>query len=195
MILKIRQAGEACLRTPATALTTDQLANPDIQRLIDDMAETLRDHPGVGLAAPQVGVNLRLIIIEDLAKYHKKIPPRLLKEQDRKPVKLEVIINPTLHVADETVRHYFEGCLSVAGYRAIVARADKVNVVGLDRHGKPLTIAASGWHARILQHEVEHLDGHLYVQRMAPKSFMSEKSFLTDWAEKGTADLKQSGLI
>jgi peptide deformylase len=191
MILKTRQVGDPALRAQAKLVAKMQLASDEVQSLIDSMIQTLRDSPGVGLAAPQVGESLQIFIIEDLAKYQKKVPKNLLQEQQRKPVKLQVIINPKLTTLSKTKHAYFEGCLSVEGYRAIVERAEEVQVEGLNRHGKPVSITASGWFARILQHEVDHLSGKVYIDRMNPRSFITEKSFALNWSDKLAADLQQ----
>jgi peptide deformylase len=180
MILKTRQVGDPALRAQAKLVAKMQLASDEVQSLIDSMIQTLRDSPGVGLAAPQVGESLQ-----------KKVPKNLLQEQQRKPVKLQVIINPKLTTLSKTKHAYFEGCLSVEGYRAIVERAEEVQVEGLNRHGKPVSITASGWFARILQHEVDHLSGKVYIDRMNPRSFITEKSFALNWSDKLAADLQQ----
>src|SRR5581483_9555232 len=166
MILKTRQAGDPALRKKAKQLSVKEIKSARIQSLIDDMVETLRDNPGVGLAAPQVGENLQIIIIEDLAKYHKRMPKKLLAEQGRSPVKLHVLINPELKSASKKNSTYFEGCLSVDGYRALVTRSLNVSVIGHDRHGKKISISGSGWFARVLQHEIDHLDGKIYIDKM-----------------------------
>lgn len=190
MILKTRQAGDPVLRQLSKVMSTAELKSDKIKSLIDSMIETLRDHPGVGLAAPQVGENIQLIIVEDLPKYLKKLNKSLLKEQCREPVELTVIINPKIVKHNNSKVDYFEGCLSVPGYRALVERYDAVMVEGLDRNGKRIQIEASGWYARILQHEIDHLSGRLYVTKMVPGSFISEKEYATNWADKGIKDLK-----
>lgn len=190
MILKTRQAGDPVLRQLSKAIPTAELKSDKIQSLIDSMIETLRDHPGVGLAAPQVGENMQIIIIEDLPKYQKKLNKSLLMEQGREPVELTVIINPKIVKHNNSKMNYFEGCLSVPGYRALVGRYETVTAEGLDRDGKQIQIEASGWYARILQHEIDHLLGKLYVTKMDPSSFISEKEYATNWADKGIKDLK-----
>lgn len=190
MILKTRQAGDPVLRQQSKALSTVEIKSEKIQLLVDSMIETLRDHPGVGLAAPQVGENIQLIIIEDLPKYQKKLNKLLLKEQGREPVELTVIFNPKIVKHNSSKVKYFEGCLSVQGYRALVERYETVGIKGLDRKGKQIQINASGWYARILQHEIDHLSGKLYVTKMDTGSFTSEKEYATNWADKGIKDLE-----
>ncbi|MFZ4704348.1 MAG: peptide deformylase, partial [Candidatus Methylumidiphilus sp.] len=114
-ILKLRQTGELVLRQPARPLSVDEIHSPETQRLIAAMRNTLRDAPGVGLAAPQVGYGIQLAIIEDRAEYQQAIPPDQLAERGRQPVPFQVIVNPTLSILDPAPKLFFEGCLSVAG--------------------------------------------------------------------------------
>ena len=181
MLLKIYQTGQPILRKRARTVSKDTLATKQTQELIDLMIATLRDSPGVGLAAPQVGEPLRLFIVEDLAKYHAHVPKELRKAQERKPLAIKVFVNPELEVIDQDEALFFEGCLSVEGYVAVIPRAKSVRIKALDRHGKPITYTAQGWFARILQHETDHLNGSLLIDRMKPKSFMSLKNFNTLW--------------
>jgi peptide deformylase len=127
---------------------------PDLQALVDDMVETMRQAPGVGLAAPQVGESSRLIVVEYGEDENDEIPP-----------KLYVMANPEItHPSQETVLGT-EGCLSVPGIQGDVERLEAITVKGLNRHGRPMTVKAKGWLARIFQHEIDHLDGILFVDR------------------------------
>jgi peptide deformylase len=168
MLLKIVQTGDPVLRTPARPLTAAEIASAEIQQLIELMRETMRDAPGVGLAAPQVGVPLRLAVIEDVAE---------VPEQERAPVPFHVIVNPRISLGAELVEHH-EGCLSVEGFQALVPRARGVTVEAFDHHGEQITIAATGWYARILQHEIDHLDGTLYIDRMRTRTFSTARNLL-----------------
>ena len=171
MRLKIVQAGEAVLRAAAAPLTADDIRSAGIQQLIAWMQETMRDAPGVGLAAPQVGESVQLAVIEDRAEYQTAAPAESLAARERVPVPFHVIVNPVLTVVGTEAVEHFEGCLSVAGYSALVPRARAVRVDCLDEAGEPRVIEARGWYARILQHEIDHLLGKLYVDRMDPRSF------------------------
>jgi peptide deformylase len=168
MLLKIVQVGDPVLRDGTRNLTPDEIAGAEVQQLIEWMRETMRDAPGVGLAAPQVGLPLRLAVIEDVAT---------LPDMDRTPVPFHVIVNPTITLGPETIAHY-EGCLSVDGFQGVVARASSVKVEALDHRGQPVTIAAGGWYARILQHEIDHLDGTLYIDRMDTRTFCNVRNRL-----------------
>jgi peptide deformylase len=171
MILKIRSIGDPVLRQPARALTLDEILAERTQELIAFMRETMRDAPGVGLAAPQVGVGLQLAVIEDREEYMKDLSAEQLAEMERKPVPFHAIINPVLTVASEPALEFFEGCLSLPGYTALVPRAPRVRVECFDQNGRPQAIEASGWYARILQHEIDHLRGALYIDHMHSISF------------------------
>jgi len=182
MILKIIQTGDKVLRKKAKKLSLSQLNSSETQQLIDLMIATLRDRPGVGLAAPQVGESLQIIIIEDKKEYQEKVSKELLEAQIRIPVSLKIIINPVLHIIDEGDDNlFFEGCLSIDGYAAIVSRANKVKVSGLNREGEKISFVAEGWLARILQHEVNHLNGSLYVDKMLPQTFITDKHYADTW--------------
>jgi peptide deformylase len=192
MRLKIVQTGETVLRERARSLALDEIRSQETQDLIADMRETMYDAPGVGLAAPQVGLPLQLAVIEDKAEYTRDAPSDFVKERERKPVPFHVIINPQLTLLDEPKREFFEGCLSLPGYTAVVARARRVVVDCLDEHGKARRIEASGWYARILQHEIDHLNGTLYIDRMYTRSLMSMENFNRYWKDKPIDQVKKS---
>ena len=182
MALNILQVGEPVLRQRARALTPDEIRGAEIQELIDHMRETMREAPGVGLAAPQIGLPLQLAVIEDSAERLRELSPEKLAEQERQPVPFHVIVNPALTLGDETVEH-FEGCLSLSSFGAIVPRARRVVVECLNQRADPIRIEAAGWYARILQHEIDHLRGGLYIDRMHPRSFMSLENHQRYWKD------------
>jgi peptide deformylase len=191
MILKIRAAGEPVLRQRARPLQPEEILLPGTQELIASMRETMHDAPGVGLAAPQIGLPLQLAVIEDREEYMKDFSREMLAERERKPVPFEVIINPVLTLESEPEVEFFEGCLSLPGLVALVARARKVKVECLDAKGMPTVIRASGWHARILQHEIDHLSGALYVDRMRSVSLCTLENFTRHWKAKSVAEVKR----
>lgn len=127
------------------------------QVLVDDMVETLLDAPGVGLAAPQVAVSQRLIVV--------RLPDdeKSREEFGEQAGKLYVVANPEIIKASKEIVEGVEGCLSIPGYVGTVDRHEKVTVTGFDRHGKAIRVKASGWLARVFQHEIDHLDGRLYI--------------------------------
>jgi peptide deformylase len=169
--LKIVQAGEPVLREPARELTVEEILSAEVRNLVELMRETMHDAPGVGLAAPQIGMSLRLAIIEDRPEYHRPLDPAVLAQRERAPVPFHVLFNPKITTRSEDTVAFYEGCLSVAGFSALVPRARRVTVEYLDETAAPRRLEASGWYARILQHEIDHLDGHLYLERMDPATF------------------------
>jgi peptide deformylase len=193
--LEIKSAGEPVLRQTALKLTREDILSPTTQQLIEQMRETMYKAPGVGLAAPQIGLGLQLAVIEDKSEYLKDIAPNILAERERKPVPFQVIINPvlTLDTAPDTEFpqiEFFEGCLSLPGLMALVRRAVRVRVDCLDHHAEPKTIHASGWYARILQHEIDHLHGTLYIDRMEPRSLCTLDNYSKHWKELTIAQVK-----
>jgi peptide deformylase len=178
--LKIVQVGDPVLREAARAVTIEELRGPEIQQLIEWMRETMRDAPGVGLAAPQVSVPLQIAVIEDRAELMASIAPERLAERGRRPVPFHVIVNPAISIEGEPVE-FFEGCLSLAGFAALVPRAPRVRVECWNERGEPVSIAADGWYARILQHEIDHLAGTLYIDRMQARSFSTIENHKRHW--------------
>ena len=179
------------LRTPARALGKEEILGQETQQLIAAMRATMHDAPGVGLAAPQVGVALQLAVIEDREEYMKDLSSEMLAERGRKPVAFQVIINPVLTLDGPADLEFFEGCLSLPGLVALVPRARKVKVECLDERGHAQVIQASGWHARILQHEIDHLRGALFVDRMRSSSLCSLDNFTRHWKGKSIAEVKR----
>jgi peptide deformylase len=183
MKLKIVQVGEPVLREKAREVSKADLHKRDIKELIEWMRETMYDAPGVGLAAPQVGVGLQLAVIEDKREYTKDAGAKTLKDREREPVPFHVIVNPKLTVLGPQDVEFHEGCLSLAGYMALVPRARRVRVECLDHNGEPKVIEASGWYARILQHEIDHLAGTLYIDRMQSRTFMTVDNYNRHWKD------------
>jgi peptide deformylase len=181
--LKIVQTGEPVLRQHARSLTAAEIEHPATQELIGHMRDTMRDAPGVGLAAPQVGLGLQIAVIEDRPEYLNGIAPEVLAERERQPVAFRVLINPAIVEYSEESVEFFEGCLSVAGFSALVKRSRRVAVQYLDENAEPRRIDAYGWFARILQHEIDHLHGALYIDRMESRSFSSLENMGRHWKD------------
>ena len=192
MRLKIVQVGEPVLRQAARALSLDEIGLPETQHLIEWMRDTMRDAPGVGLAAPQVGLPIQLAVIEDRAEYQKDVPPERLAERERAPVPLQVLINPRIVERSEEQVEFFEGCLSLAGFSALVPRSRAVTVECRDERGAERRIEARGWYARILQHEIDHLNGHLYIDRMDPRSLTNLENLNRYWKDRPAAEVRQA---
>ncbi|KAF8406956.1 hypothetical protein HHK36_006077 [Tetracentron sinense] len=168
---EIVKAGDPVLHEPARDVSIDEIGSEKIEKIIDDMIKVMRNAPGVGLAAPQIGIPLKIIVLEDTKEYIGYALKEETKAQDRRPFDLLVILNPKLKKKNNKTAFFFEGCLSVGGFRAVVERYLEVEVTGLGRDGRPIKVDASGWQARILQHECDHLDGTIYVDKMVPRTF------------------------
>lgn len=166
-ILKVGRIGHPVLRAVAQPVERAALRKPDLQRLIDDMVETMHEYEGVGLAAPQVHVGLRLAVLQ--------VPGS--DESGRDAVPLTVLVNPVITPLDEELVVGWEGCLSIPDLRGQVPRLRRLRLEAQDRDGKPFSVEASEFHARVIQHECDHLDGRVYVDRMRDMrslSFMNE---------------------
>lgn len=189
MKLKINQLGNPILRQRARALSVHEIHSDPIQQLIKLMIDTMHDTPGVGLAAPQIGESLQLIVIEDRPEYTKDVPIEQLKLRKRSPVPLHVVINPKLYIEEVDQAEFFEGCLSIAGFVALVPRTLAVRVECLNEKGEPVVIKAEGWYARILQHEIDHLQGTLCIDRMRDHSLMTVDNYMRYWKDKPVEEI------
>jgi len=162
-ILKVARMGHPVLRAKANAVDPAAIKSAEVQQLIDDMFATMREYQGVGLAAPQVHVGLRLFVAG--------FPPSTAKdeedEEDRVP--LMALINPEITPLGSDLEEDWEGCLSIPDIRGKVPRAREIQVRAYDRRGRRLEMRARGFTARVIQHETDHLDGVLFFDRM--KSF------------------------
>jgi peptide deformylase len=167
-ILKVTRIGHPVVRQIARTVHESEIRSLDFQRLIDDMIETMHDYDGVGLAAPQVHASLRLAIIE--------VPPGDERAGDAVP--LSVLVNPTLTLLGGAGTIGWEGCLSIPDLRGQTPRFDHVRLNALDREGQPYVVEASGFHARVIQHECDHLEGKVYLDRMED---MRSLSFLREF--------------
>lgn len=181
-LLKIARMGHPVLHQRAEELSEEEIQCPEIQRLIDDMIETMEDADGVGIAAPQVFVSKRLFIAS--------LPPDndrydLVGEADVPPT---AFLNPTFVEHSKATEEGFEGCLSIPSIRGLVPRWTELRMEALDRHGKPLSIKADGFFARVLQHEMDHLDGILFPERIED---MRTLSFEEEFDRYVMADLQQ----
>lgn len=164
-VLAIRELGDPVLRLPADEMSAEELADPATQELIDSMIETMRDANGAGLAAPQVGVSKRLAVIE--------VRPGNPRYPYKPAVPLTVIVNPVLEVIGEETYLNNEGCLSMPNLRGDLERWVNVSVRHLDREGREVEGTYRGLTAGTFQHEIDHLDGRLFVDRMTDLSTLS----------------------
>jgi peptide deformylase len=178
-ILKIARMGHPVLA--ARAETISDPLHPAIQRLIADMVETMSDADGAGLAAPQVHVPLRLVIFQAPEDRVAEVPE--LERFDH-TAPLSVLINPEIEILSPEREAGWEGCLSLPGLRGLVERPGHIRYAGLDRHGQRFERVARGFHARVVQHECDHLDGILYPQRMTDMRQFLFESELRHWQKE-----------
>ena len=155
---KIVTLPEPVLRRKAKAVTQ---FDKNLQTVIDDMVETMREAPGVGLAAPQIGLSERLIVVE----YYEHEEDEEKENEEEAPKKVWAVLNPEIVKASEEKVMGIEGCLSIPNLVGEVERHAEIQIKGLNRHGKPMKLKAKGWLARIFQHEIDHLNGVLFPDR------------------------------
>jgi peptide deformylase len=167
-ILKVARIGHPVVRATAQPVPEVEIHSPEIQQLIDDMEETMHEYDGVGLAAPQVHVGLRLAVLE--------VPASDERAQDAVP--FTVLVNPVITPLSDEKVFGWEGCLSVPDLRGIVPRLTRLRLEALDRDAQPYSVEASGFFARVIQHECDHLDGGVYLDRMTE---MRSLSFLQEF--------------
>ena len=155
-ILRVSRMGHPVLRQPANAIDPAQIGHSDLQRLVDDMIDTMVDYEGIGLAAPQVFQSLRLIVLG--------VPDA--EPEDEQAIPLTVLLNPEFTSMSEESASGWEGCLSIPEIRGVVPRSTSVAVSAFDREGEAIEFTAHDFFARVLQHEVDHLNGVLFLDRM-----------------------------
>lgn len=172
----IVRAGDPVLRRAAASVAQADIGGAQMQKLLRTMVQVMRLAPGVGLAAPQIGIGLRVIVVEDASSYVGALDKEAAQARQRRGVPLLALFNPELsRVRGSRRATHHEGCLSVPGYSAEVARDLEVQVTGLDITGTQVFWRAQGWAARIFQHEVDHLKGTLYVDKMNPRSLCADQ--------------------
>lgn len=181
-LLPVVECGEAVLRRPAAPVDPSAITTPELQRLIARMRATMRGAPGVGLAAPQIGESIQLAVLEDDAERLRQLDPAQLASRERTPLPFTVLVNPKLVPVEGEWASFYEGCLSVPGLTGLVTRHRTVRVEALDEHGEPVIYQFVGWPGRIVQHEVDHLGGVLYLDRAEPRSLATTTTYAARWA-------------
>ncbi|MDH6622236.1 peptide deformylase [Streptomyces sp. LBL] len=176
--LPIVAAGDPVLRRGADRFD-GQLDPALLSRFVEALRITMHAAPGVGLAAPQVGVGLRIAVIEDPAP----VPEEVRLARGRVPQPFRVLVNPSYEPVGTTRAAFFEGCLSVPGWQAVVARPAEVRLTGEDERGRAVDEVFTGWPARIVQHETDHLDGLLYLDRAELRSLSSNEAMAQRWTQ------------
>ena len=168
-ILKVARLGHPVLRQVAQPVPVDRIRSPEVQRFIDDMVETMREYSGAGLAANQVHTPIQIAVVEVTSN------PRY---PDAPQIPLTVLVNPVVTPMTDEMEEGWEGCLSVPDMRGRVARHTAVRLQCYDREGERVDLVAKDFFARVIQHETDHLNGIVYVDRM---SDLSSLSFLAEW--------------
>ncbi|MFD5122998.1 peptide deformylase [Streptomyces sp. NPDC058385] len=186
--LPVVEAGDPVLRSPAQTYD-GQLAPELLERLIAAMRASMHAAPGVGLAAPQIGVPLRIAVVEDAAE----VPEEVRMARGRVPQPFRVLINPSYVPVGARRAAFFEGCLSVPGLQAVVSRHQRVRLRGLDERGRRVDEEFTGWPARIVQHETDHLHGTLYLDRAELRSLSTRNAMAERWTQP-TAELAAGAL-
>jgi peptide deformylase len=188
-LLPIIQCGDPVLRRAAEPVDPADLHTPALRRLIAQMRATMEAAPGVGLAAPQVGVSLQLAVLQDSPERWGHLDEEELAAREREALPFTVLVNPAVTPVDgDGLAGFYEGCLSVPGLAALVARHRAVRVTALDEHGEPLDRVYSGWPARIVQHEADHLGGRLYLDRAESRSLTTADNYARLWAGRPPAE-------
>ncbi|MCW8384569.1 peptide deformylase [Streptomyces justiciae] len=177
-LLPILAAGRPVLRRVAEPYD-GQLGDALLERFVAALRTTMRDAPGVGLAAPQVGVPLSIAVVEDRARG----PREALEARGRTPLPFQVLINPSYEPEGDTRAAFFEGCLSVPGWQAVVVRSARVRLRGQDEHGHAIDEVFTGWPARIVQHETDHLNGTLYLDVAQARSLATNEAVAELWSQ------------
>jgi len=170
-------AGDPVLRTPA-ATYEFTLADDVWTELIGAMRETMHAAPGVGLAAPQIGLGIRVAVLEDPAT----VSAESAAERQRYPTAPRVLANPHYEAVDGPMAEFYEGCLSVPGYQAVVPRSSAVRLRGHNENGALVDELVTGWAARIVAHETDHLNGVLYLDRALTRSLSTADNLIERWS-------------
>jgi peptide deformylase len=176
----IIQLGDPVLRTPAAAFD-GQLDDTELQDLLATMRKAMHDAPGVGLAAPQLGIPLRIAVIEDVLPQSDEIS----QLRERPPLPYFAVLNPTYTAVGHETASFFEGCLSFSGWQAVVERQRSVQLEYLTPEGLRATRQFTGWPARIVQHETDHLNGVIYIDKANTRSLVSSTAYSERWAQPG----------
>ena len=179
--LHARQVGDPILREEAETVDITTIHSPEFKLMVERMFKVMRKTKGQGISAPQIGVGLQVIAIEYTGQHMKDLKDQGCTDKELKRMGIalvppRVFINPHVRIIDSTLLAFREGCLSIEGYSALVPRAKEIEISALDMEAHPVTWRTMGWPARIIQHEVEHLKGNLYIDSMMYKSFMKN-----DW--------------
>ena len=177
-LLKIARLGHPAIRKGAQSLSPDDLTSLDFQQFLDHLIDTMRDADGVGIAAPQVHIPQQVVAIE--------VDPNNPRYPGYPQIPLTILVNPLILAHSSETEEDWEGCLSVPDLRGRVPRWTSLTVQGLDRHGNPMEITAKGFFARVIQHELDHLQGKVFLDRLPDLSTVSYlREYQQYWLQNG----------
>ena len=192
-VLPIVECGDPVLRRPAEPVDPSDLRTRELRLLVAQMRATMEAAPGVGLAAPQVGAGIQLAVLHDGPERWGQLTEEERTIRERNGLDFTVLVNPTLRlVRDPDQASFYEGCLSVPGLTGVVTRHRSVRVEALDENGQPVDRVFSGWAARIVHHEVDHLRGRLYLDRVETGSLSTTANYARLWAGRPPQDAAAS---
>ena len=179
--LQARQVGDPILREQAEIVDISTVHSPEFKQMVERMFKVMRKAKGQGIAAPQIGVGLQVFAMEYTGQHMKELKDQGCSDKEMKRMGIalvppRVFVNPEIRIIDSTLLAFREGCLSIESYSALVPRAKEIEITALDMEAHPITWRTMGWPARIIQHEMDHLKGNLYIDTMMYKSFMKN-----DW--------------
>lgn len=169
MILKVARLGHPVIRAAAQPVAPEVIRTPEFQKLLDDMVETMHEYNGVGLAAPQIHLSIQVAVLQ--VENHPRYP-------EMPSVPLTYLINPQVTILDSSTIEDWEGCLSIPDFRGVAPRFRQLRVTGLGRNEEALDFVANDFHARVIQHETDHLKGEVYLDRMPT---LKSLSHLAEW--------------
>lgn len=180
-VAPIVEAGDPILRQ-TTRPFDGQVDDAELAQLAEVMRATMLAAPGVGLAGPQVGIGLSMFVAEDPGS----LDPETAEVRQRSPMPLRVVLNAEYTPATSENVAFFEGCLSIPGYQAAVARPRSIELTGVDLNGTPIAEVVAGWSARIVAHETDHLDGIMYLDKAEMRSLSTNTSVAKFWNQPST---------
>ncbi|KAM3919547.1 peptide deformylase, mitochondrial [Leptodactylus fuscus] len=170
---RVAQTGDPILRVQTQSVPQDHISRADTQAILKRMVQLLKSCGCVGLSAPQLGIPLRIMVLELREEMCQLVPPDVRAQREMEPFPLKIFINPTMRILNSQKLSFPEGCSSIHGFSAVVPRYHSVEISGLNEKGEQSSWKAQGWAARVIQHEMDHLEGVLYIDKMDPRTFVN----------------------
>lgn len=192
MLYEIVHLGDPSLRQNTRRIPPDDIRTSFIQELVASMRQTMNDASGVGLAGPQIGEALQIAVMEDSGSHLESMSVARRKELNRTSLPFTVLINPIIEPLTSSIAEYFEGCLSCPDLFGLVKRWQSVKLISLDGDGRRTEAVYDGWPARIVQHEVDHLNGVLFLDRTESRTLTNAKNLGRFWKARPAAELRKT---